>query len=49
MGWCILGVWMASMALDAVPQLKYQPPAIIHGLMTIVVTTAFGSAMVRRD
>jgi len=44
----VLAVWVASMALD--PFLaSYDPPPVVHGLMTIVVTAAFGAGLIKKD
>ena len=48
LGWVVLAVWVASMALD--PFLaSYDPPPVVHGLMTIVVTAAFGAGLIKKD
>jgi hypothetical protein len=40
-------MWAASMIIDASVK-DYDPPAVIHGLMTLVATAAFSSALVVR-
>jgi hypothetical protein len=43
----ILAVWVTSVALDGMVE-GYDPPPIANGLMTFVVTAAFGSGLVHR-
>jgi hypothetical protein len=40
-------LWAGSFLLQAAVR-DYNPPAAIHGLMTIVATAAFGSTLLQR-
>jgi lipopolysaccharide export LptBFGC system permease protein LptF len=48
LGWAVLIVWVLSMAVDPFVR-SYDPPPVVHGLMTIIVTAAFGAGLIRRN